>query len=187
MKKYLTLRPWHFERGASFSVESFLDYQRKAQKWADSLWIYFTMILVFPYIILAFSISVPRARKAQAAAARLGVTHKEINSALNHLKNSTVAYEPSQEERDRWESIYTNEVRHQEEEKARKKPGIMKTWGIVLCVIGGIAGIEGITNLASGSNAEGNLGSMLAGMALFIGVGVYLIFRSKKIVPNKDE
>lgn len=186
MKKYLTLRPWHFDKGASFSAEGFLDYQRKAQKWADSAWVFFTIISIIPYAILTFSIVVPRARKAQVAAARLGVTRQEINSALNNLKNATVAYEPSQEERDRWERIYTNEERNQVEEKARKKPGIMKTWGIVLCAMGGVVGIEVIIDLASGSK-ESDPGEMLAAIALFIGVGVYLLYRSKKIASSKKE
>lgn len=187
MKKYLTLRSWHFERGTSFSFENFADYQRKAQKWADSAWIYFTIISIIPYIVLAFSIAVPRARKAQVAAARLGVTRQEINAALERLKNGTVAYEPSLEDRARWEDFFAKEALSREKEKAQKKPKVIKTWGIVLCAMGGVVGIQIIADLVSGSNAEGDLGSMLAGTVLFIGVGAYLINRSRKIVPGKEE
>lgn len=187
MKKFLTLRPWHFDKGTSFSLESFFDYQRKAQKWADSAWIFFTIISIIPFAVLSLSISLPRARKAQAAAARLGVTRQEIDIALNHLKNASVAYEPSQEELDRWESTYANDVRNHEEESARKKPQKMKVWGIVLSAMGGVVGIKTISGLVIGSAAEDDIGATLAGMALFIGVGVYLIYRSKKLVSNKKE
>ena len=187
MKKFLVLRPWHFDKGTSFSLVNFFDYQRKAQKWADSAWIFFTIISVIPFAVLTLCISLPRARKAQAAAARLGVTRQEIDIALNHLKNATVAYEPSQEELDRWESTYSNEVRNHEEESAKKRPQNMKVWGIVLSVMGGIVGIKTITDLIIGSAAEDDLGATLAGMTLFVGAGVYLIYRSTKIVSSKKE
>jgi len=145
------------------------------------------MLSIIPYIILAFSISVPRARKAQVAAARLGVTGQDIHAALKRLENGTVAYEPSQEERDRWETLCEKAAIEQSREKARKKPKVMKTWGIALCAMGGVAGIGGIAELASGSSAQDGIGSTLPGMALFIGVGVFLILGAKKASTNIKE
>lgn len=137
------------------------------------------MISIIPYAILTFSISVPRARKAQAAAARLGVTSQEINTALKRLKNGVVAYEPSQAERDRLESIVKKERIDAEKKKAENKPKTMKAWGIVLAAMGVVVFVKSLTDLVAG-NMPKEIGQMVAGAAVFCGIGIFLMVKAKK-------
>jgi len=184
-KKYLQLCPWHFGNGASFNYDDFRDFQQKEQHWADSLWLFVWYITILFGLILVGSICLPRRKKAVRAMALLGITDTDVKAALQHLENGTYAYEPTKEEREAWLAHIKKSDAAVREKKIENKPKVMKTWGIVLCAMGGVAGIEGITGLVSGFGMDENLKSMLIGTALFLGVGIYLILRSKKIVSEK--
>lgn len=183
-EKYLQLCPWHFSSGAAFNYGDFREFQRKEQRWADSLWLFVWYITIFIGLILVSAICLPRRKKAVRAMALLGITDVDVKAALQHLKDGTTAYTPSSDEREAWISFVKEADAAAREEKARNAPKVMKIWGIVLSAMGGVAGIEGIARLASGAGAGGDVGSLLGGAALFVGVGIFLILRAKNRIRD---
>jgi len=179
-KKYLQLCPWHFSNGAAFHYGDFYDFRQKEQRWADSLWLFVWYITIFIGLILVSAICLPRRKKAVRAMSLLGITDVDVKAALRHLKDGTTAYTPSFDEREAWVSFVKEADAAAREEKAKNAPKGMKIWGIVLCAMGGVAGIEGIARLASGAGAGGDVGPMLGGAALFAGAGIFLILRAKR-------
>ena len=134
-KKYLQLCPWHFNNGKNFDIEQFNDFQKKEQRWADSLWLFAWYITIIIGMILVFSIVLPRRRKAVKAMNLLGIADADVKAALAHLENGTCAYQPSNEEREKWlQYLNSNETQIQET-KTVKKPKTMLVWGIILLVI----------------------------------------------------
>lgn len=179
-KKYLQLCPWHFQNGASFNYGDFRGFQREAQRWADSLWLFVWYITILIGMILVSSICLPRRKRAVRAMAQLGITDADVKAALQNLKKGTTAYTPSKQEREAWLSFVKESDAAADAKKAENAPKVMRVWGIVLCAMGGVAGIEAVTKLAAGASLEGDLGSMLGGTALFAGVGVFLILRANR-------
>lgn len=183
-KKYLQLCPWHFSNGAAFNYDDFREFQQKEQRWADSLWLFVWYITILIGLILVSAICLPRRKKAVLAMSRLGITDADVKAALQHLKNGTTAYAPSQNEREAWLSFVKESDAAARAKKAENAPRVMRIWGIVLCAMGGVAGIRGITELASGAGAEGGAVSLLGGAALFVGVGIFLILRAKNRIRD---
>ena len=183
--KYYSLRPWHFINGASFSIEDFQEYQFRAQRWRRCMWIYAFMLCPPVWIILAFSIFVPRASRMKQAANRLGIL-KETKEALSRMEAGRTAYTPSQAQLDEWKAFDTKQ-RYLEAEKqawkkspARKKK-LLKIWGIILLAMCAICLINGFTGNLQADEGESTLAPLIIGFLLFGGGGAWLLFSASKI------
>lgn len=195
MKKgvYYSLRPWHFKGGASFSIRDFQQFQYDAQEWHNCKWMYAFLILPPIWIILAFSVFVPRAKKMKTAANQLGIL-KEKENAISLMKAGKVAYEPSQEEVDAWNresddfDSSTEKETMEQGSVGKKKRG--RGWGIVFL---SIAAVQLITGIVLGlSLHDKTVFFPLVGNAAFWGcIGFILIAKAKqgkekKLIGGKD-
>lgn len=188
--KYYSLRPWHFTNGASFSREDFREFQYRAQRWQNSTWIYFLFMLPPVWIILVFSVLIPRALKMKQAANRLGILN-ETKEALDRMESGKTAYIPSQAQLDEWKELELNEAEQHTgaEKQAGKKPSGRKKkflmgFGILLLFICAILLIGGAAGKLEVDGGGSVLPPLIAGTLVFGGGGAWMLVSSLNMKPG---
>ncbi|MBO4873062.1 MAG: hypothetical protein J5496_06575 [Lachnospiraceae bacterium] len=189
--KYYALRPWHFTGGASFSKADFQDFQYHAQRWNNCLWMYAFLIVPPVWIVLAFTVTVPRAGKMKKAANKLGIL-SERKDALARLETGRTAYTPTPAQLAEWSAVDAEAEQLKQEKQERKdsplrKKKILKIWGIVLLFMAAAALIAGLATALGTEGGADQIGPLIAGPVMFAGIGTFLLIRASKIRIDTSE
>ena len=181
-EKYLALRPWHFAKGADFSLVEFRDMQYRLQRRYDNRWLHLTLLLPPLWLILFLAVLLPQKRDADRAMERLGIAG-ELKDAETHLAEGTAAYEPSREQLDAWQEMEEEEDRMASEAAWKKQSPayqrkLLVIWSVILLAVAVVILLFGLFRGANNGWQITDVLPLVLGTAVFGGTGIYALVRS---------